>query len=140
MLKYEFLIAPAVGYVCAQGIKFAVSLRRDGLQFKDVYVSGGFPSSHTAFLSSLTILLGIRQGFDSPIFALSCAFTSVVMYDAMGVRRAAGELVQVVEELAITAKHTLKSPLHQAKGHQPIEVLGGFSIGCLVAFVFYSIS
>lgn len=52
---------------------------------------GGMPSSHSSFVVSLAIGMARMEGYDSPLFALSLVFAAVVMYDAMGVRRAAGE-------------------------------------------------
>lgn len=61
--------------------------------------SGGMPSSHSAFVVSLTIAMARVEGFDSPIFALTIAFAAVVMYDAMGVRRAAGEQAKTLNNI-----------------------------------------
>ena len=61
--------------------------------------SGGMPSSHTATVASLCIALARREGFDSPMFALSIVFAAIVMYDALGVRRAAGEQAKVLNQM-----------------------------------------
>ncbi len=61
--------------------------------------AGGMPSSHSALTSSITIAMANKLGFDSPVFGLSLAFAAVVMYDAMGVRRAAGEQAKVLNRI-----------------------------------------
>ena len=137
MRSYELLLAPAAGWFVAQGIKYLVSLRRDGLQFADLYASGGFPSSHTALIVSFTALYGLRHGFDEPLFAAMAVVSSLIMYDALGVRRSNSEQAVAIRELADKTGKKLISPMHGAKGHSPLEVLGGFAVGCMVALAFY---
>ncbi|KAF5041306.1 Divergent PAP2 family protein [anaerobic digester metagenome] len=66
--------------------------------------SGGMPSSHSALVVSLTIGMARVEGFVSPVFALTIAFAAVVMYDAMGVRRAAGEQAKTINWLLVSYK------------------------------------
>lgn len=61
--------------------------------------SGGMPSSHSALTSSISIAMANKLGFASPVFGLSLAFAAIVMYDAMGVRRAAGEQAKVLNRI-----------------------------------------
>lgn len=61
--------------------------------------AGGMPSSHSALTSSIAIAMANKLGFNSPVFGLSLAFAAVVMYDAMGVRRAAGEQAKVLNRI-----------------------------------------
>ena len=142
MKSYEFILAPIFGWVAAQGIKFVLTLRKDGLQLRDLYVSGGFPSSHTALTVALTTVVGISEGVTSPLFAVSAAFTSVVMYDSIGVRRSTGEHTALLKKLTKDNKSLSKERegLHIFYGHTPEEVLGGLAlgicIGCLTAVIF----
>lgn len=64
--------------------------------------AGGMPSSHSALVSSLAVGMARLEGFQSPLFALSLAFAGVVMYDAMGVRRSAGEQAKILNKLINT--------------------------------------
>lgn len=61
------------------------------LNFKRLVEPGGMPSSHSAFVTALCTGIGIHDGFESTIFALSAVFAAIVMYDASGVRRAASQ-------------------------------------------------
>lgn len=137
MQKYELLLAPVVGWILVQGIKFVLYLRKDGFQFADLFVSGGFPSSHTASIVAPAILLGLKNGLDDPLFAVITIFACLVMYDAVGVRRSSGEQATAIKELASKTGKTLTTKLHGAKGHTPTEVAGGFVIGVAVGFGFY---
>ena len=61
--------------------------------------AGGMPSAHSALVCSLTVAIERKMGFASPVFALALVFAAVVMYDAMGVRRAAGEQAKVLNKI-----------------------------------------
>lgn len=99
----------------------------------------GMPSSHTAVVMSLTFLIGKSQGFDSPMFAMSLIFSFVVMYDATGVRRAAGKQAKLLNRLIETPGLTsiqVSERLVEVLGHSPKEVFVGAIIGIIVGLVF----
>jgi acid phosphatase family membrane protein YuiD len=132
--KYALLIAPVVGYLAAQFIKFVFTLRKDGVRLSDAIQSGGMPSSHSALMSSLTAAIGFIQGFDSVAFAISAAITAVVMYDAVGVRRTTGEQTAAIK--ALYKKTETKLPyIHDAKGHSPLEVVAGMVTGIITGYL-----
>ncbi len=70
--------------------------------FKRIMGAGGMPSSHSAVVTSLTTLIGKNEGFASSIFALSLIFAFIVMYDAAGVRRAAGKQARLLNKIVET--------------------------------------
>ncbi len=132
--KYAVLIAPVIGYLAAQFIKFIFTLRKDGVRFSDAIQSGGMPSSHSALMSSLTAAIGFTEGFDSVAFAIAAALTAVVMYDATGVRRTTGE--QTIAIKTLYKKNEAKmSYIHDAKGHSPLEVIAGMATGIVTGFL-----
>lgn len=127
------LITPLIGWVAAQGLKYIINLRKDGLQMKDLYASGGFPSSHTTSTVALATYLGATDGWTSHVFGLAAMFTAVVMYDAIGVRRAVGEHARLLRELAAQKKVDYKvRGMHTALGHTPLEVFGGLVLGVVI--------
>ena len=104
--------------------------------------TGGMPSSHSAFVTGTAAAIGLDQGFDRPIFALAVTVAFVVMYDASGIRRAAGFTASRVNLLPKEVWRTVSSPepLKESLGHTRVEVLVGSLIGPLVAlpgFVFW---
>ncbi|MDQ0149074.1 divergent PAP2 family protein [Eubacterium multiforme] len=103
-----------------------------------LFETGGMPSSHSAFVVSLAIGIGRTTGFASPIFALSFVFASIVMYDAIGIRRAAGEHAKILNlMLSNDNKFTFNhKKLKELLGHTPFEVLGGTLLGILVGILF----
>lgn len=70
--------------------------------FKRILGAGGMPSSHSAVVTSLAVLVGKAEGFGSAIFALSMIFAFIVMYDAAGVRRAAGKQAKLLNKIIET--------------------------------------
>lgn len=122
-------LVPVVGWLIAQSIKYIIQLHKDGLQLRDLYASGGMPSSHTAFMASLTTYLGIIEGWSSSVFVLAAAVTAIIMYDAIGVRRAVGEQGRILRELS-------KKKFHNAMGHSPTEVAAGLLLGVVIGLLF----
>jgi len=98
--------------------------------------SGGMPSSHTALVTALSTSIGIMYGWDSAIFAVSLCFALVVMYDAAGVRRAAGNQAKIlniiIEDLAHN-KPITDEKLKELIGHTPKEVVAGAILGIVIA-------
>ena len=97
------------------------------------------PSSHTAVVTSLSTMIGKDYGTDSAIFALSVIFASVVMYDAAGVRRAAGKQAKLLNKILETPGLTgvqVSEKLVEVLGHTPTQVLVGAIIGIIVGFIF----
>ena len=100
--------------------------------FKRILGAGGMPSSHSAVVTSLATLIGKYEGVDSAIFALSFIVAFVVMYDACGVRRAAGKQAELLNKLIETPGLTgvqVSEKLVEVLGHTPFQVLVGALIG-----------
>lgn len=148
-----------VSFMSAQLIKTILILvftRR--LVFERLIGAGGMPSSHSALVTSIAIAMVNKMGYASPVSGLAFAFAIIVMYDAMGVRRAAGEQAKVINRLVFRisdsfpflekseegedpeecddcGKHPplMTKELKEFLGHTPLEVLGGCLLGILVA-------
>ena len=106
--------------------------------FKRIMGAGGMPSSHSAVVTSLAVLIGKATGFDSPIFAIAAIFAAVVMYDAAGVRRAAGKQARLLNKIVNTPGLTgvqVKEKLTEVLGHSPKEVMVGALIGIIAGLV-----
>jgi acid phosphatase family membrane protein YuiD len=138
MGKYIYLIAPISGWVVAQSIKFALTLRKDGVKIQDAVQSGGMPSSHTAFMVSLTTVIGLSSGMSDVLFGISFAVTAVIMYDALGVRRTTGQQTVAIKKLALSTKTKINT-LDNAKGHTLPEVAVGTLVGVGVGIALYNI-
>ena len=107
--------------------------------FKRIMGAGGMPSSHSAIVMAITVMIGREVGFDGWEFAVSLVFSCVVMYDAAGVRRAAGKQATLLNKIISTPGLTgvqVQEKLVEVLGHTPLQVLVGAIIGIIVGSIF----
>lgn len=123
-----------------------VYLKTKRWDWTEIVASGGFPSSHTAGVSALSLAVGIQENFSSTIFAVSLAFALIVTYDAANVRYYAGRNIQITQQLIRDfqelTKTKLEDPIYLTRvkevlGHKWIEVIGGVLHGILIAGIIY---
>jgi len=128
-----------IAWAIAQFLKGFTSIRRrGGFSWKHFLGTGGMPSSHSAFVAGLTTAVGLVEGFDSTSFAICFVFSMIVMYDAAGLRRAAGKQASILNKLIDELIHTgelKQARLKELLGHTPYEVFAGAFLGILVAFL-----
>ncbi len=96
------------------------------------------PSSHSAVVCSLSVCIGKEYGFDTGIFALSIIMAFVVMYDAAGIRRAAGKQARILNKILETPGLTtveVQEKLIEALGHTPVQVFVGALVGIIAGII-----
>ena len=106
--------------------------------FKRIMGAGGMPSSHSAIVTGLATLIGKYEGVDTPIFALALIVAFVVMYDACGVRRAAGKQAALLNKIVETPGLSgvqVSERLVEVLGHTPTQVVVGALIGVIVGLI-----
>ena len=106
--------------------------------FKRILGAGGMPSSHSAVVTGLATLIGKNEGVDTALFAVSFIFALVVMYDAAGVRRAAGKQAKLLNKIVETpglSSLQVQEKLVEVLGHTPIQVFVGAAIGVIVGLI-----
>jgi acid phosphatase family membrane protein YuiD len=139
LLTNKVIWTSIFSWAVAQIIKVLLELRKTRKINTALFVSsGGMPSSHTSFVTAMTMSIGFIERFDSSIFALSAVFSLVVMYDAAGVRRAAGHQAAAINMLFKSFEDQgvkLDKKLKELLGHTPIEVAGGALVGISTALV-----
>ena len=132
-------LSAGLGWLIAQVLKTIIHLIITRQFVPERLVgSGGMPSCHSATVCALTTATGMIHGASGYEFAISCMFAIVVMYDAMGVRRAAGNQAKVLNEMITMFSHMGKdlSPNDKLKefiGHTPIQVFAGAILGIAIA-------
>jgi uncharacterized protein len=136
----RFLIAPVVAWTIAQTAKVIIySVREHRLNLRVLAVTGGMPSSHSAIVMGMTTAVGKYAGVNSAAFAIAIIFSFVVMYDAAGLRRAAGRqaaiLNRLVEDL-VNMRGVQEAKLRELLGHTPVEVLVGAVLGVAAGLLF----
>lgn len=136
----KYIIVPIILWFGIQLFKLIYDLcTTKKFNFKRILGAGGMPSSHSAVVTSLATLIGKNMGVDSPIFALSLIFAFIVMYDACGVRRAAGKQAKLLNEIVNTpglSSLEVQGKLQEALGHTPIQVFVGALIGVIAGLIF----
>ncbi|MDD2648115.1 MAG: divergent PAP2 family protein [Eubacteriales bacterium] len=140
----KLLYTALFGWFGAQALKVVIySLIERRLSLKHFFGSGGMPSSHTSMCVAVCFGIGSTVGFDSALFAVCVAFTSIVMYDAAGVRRETGKqavmLNQIMREFVFEGKPLSQEQLKEIVGHTPLEVLGGFVCGIVIGVLMYAL-
>ena len=135
-----------ISWMLSQLIKTGIFLLQNKkINLKRLSESGGMPSAHSALGCSVAIATVQEVGFASPI-ALALTFAAVVLYDAMGVRRAAGEQAKAINQIADYLEETDKTgkmaeikesigTLEVSLGHTPFEVLCGALLGICVSLL-----
>ena len=107
--------------------------------FKRILGAGGMPSSHSAVVTSLATLIGKNIGVGTPMFAMALIFAFVVMYDAAGVRRAAGKQARLLNKIVETPGLSgleVSERLVEVLGHTPLQVVVGAVIGVVAGLIF----
>ncbi len=139
----HIIICATVAWFFAQLLKIPFLYLTDRVfSLKRFWGSGGMPSSHTSLLVSASVLIGYLHGYNSALFGLSVIITSVVMYDATGVRRETGAQSTVINEIIrriFEGEKISDKDLKELVGHTPLEVWGGFILGITVAWIYISI-
>ncbi len=140
ILEYRYLIVPFATWFFIQLFKLIYDLvTTKKFNFKRILGAGGMPSSHSAVVVVLCTMIGKKYGVNSAIFALSIVFAFVVMYDAAGVRRAAGKQAKLLNKIVQTPGLTnveVTEKLQEVLGHTPTQVLVGALIGFIVGYIF----
>lgn len=135
------LVAGFFGFVIAQVAKvFTHYYTERKWDIHRLIGSGGMPSSHTAFVMGLTSALGVLEGTDSTIFAVSLVFSLIVMYDATGVRLHAGKQASILNMIIteLPPDHPVSangSTLKDTLGHTPLQVAVGFVVGVVSGYL-----
>jgi len=139
MFRNDPLIAAFAAWSLAQIIKVPLdyAYTRE-LNWHLLLSAGGMPSSHSALVSSLAWAIGLEYGFDSAAYAIAFVIAGIVIYDATGVRRAAGEHARVINRMIqdLASGHPLKEEeLKELLGHTPRQVFAGVIFGVVVGWV-----
>lgn len=131
------LMLALIAMVTVQTFKFVASwIQYRRPDFTRLVGTGGMPSSHAATVTALSTSVGIESGWGSTIFGATAFFSLVIMYDATGIRRAAGRQAQILNRMLVELKdyHKLEPiRLKELLGHTPMEVFIGAAYGFFIA-------
>jgi uncharacterized protein len=138
----EILILPLISILVAQFLKFIIRPNRQKFSFKSLASYSGMPSGHSSLVSSLVVIVGLREGINSPLFAISFILAIIIIRDALGLRRYLGEHGRMLNILVNDLKDDnvleQKYPhLLERIGHTPWQVAAGCLIGSLISLIGY---
>jgi uncharacterized protein len=145
MNKGVYLALFSIGL--AQGMKIPIHyFKKKEWRPELFFQTGGMPSSHSAGVSTLTTYIALQRGLPTFDFALSLVYGLIVMYDAQGIRRQAGELTlkvnsmnELIEKIhkdeSVEFEQEAPKKLKEMLGHQPQEVVGGALLGTAVGVI-----
>lgn len=136
----QVLLVSLAASLIAQGLKIIIDLIQNGkINFRVLVETGGMPSSHSASVTTLATCVGQLKGWDSTEFAIATVFAIIVMYDAAGVRQAAGKqakvLNQIVDEMFQEHPEFNEDRLKELLGHTPVQVIVGSILGVAIAIL-----
>ena len=143
ILGNKILITGIIGWAVAQGLKTLIyALINRKVDLKRLTGDGGMPSAHSATVTSVAVMTGLKCGFGSASFAIAAILAIVVMHDAMGVRLETGKQAQVINEMfefldrLSEESISMDVKLKELVGHTPMQVLAGCVLGIVVALCY----
>ena len=138
IIHNHVLLVALMACLIAQASKLIIEVVKNRkLNVRVLVTTGGMPSSHSAFVAALATGVGQTMGWDSPDFAIATIFAIIVMYDAAGVRQAAGKqariLNQIIDEYFKESGKFNEERLKELLGHTPFQVVVGLGMGIAIA-------
>ncbi len=148
----DIIVIGLIAVVVAQILKLPIYyIKHDKIYLPIVLSTGSMPSSHTSFVVSVSYAIGLVDGFDTSIYALSFVFAAIVIHDAVKVRGESSKHAIVLNQLTETvqemgelinfrnSKNEREKKLKELVGHTTSEVIVGFIIGIIVAMVYFQL-
>jgi acid phosphatase family membrane protein YuiD len=132
-----YVMAPFTGWLVAGSLKCAINCLRSGRFVWNQLGLGGLPSNHTAVVSSTAVLIGLREGVNTPLFAIAVTLAMIVIFDALHLRREVGAHAAALNELL--RGDPSRSSFREHVGHQQVEVLIGLLVGVGCALSLHAI-
>lgn len=123
----KYILLPFIAWGFAGGLKFSINTIRFGKNAKKMIGYGGFPSTHTTIVSSAVFLVGLTEGFNTPIFSMGLAFLLLVVIDAHGLRNKVGMQAKILNNIQNDIM------LRESMGHKWYEIIGGLLVGFILA-------
>lgn len=134
-MDLSYALTPFLAWLAAGTLKFLInSLKTKKLAFSLIGY-GGLPSNHSAIVSSIPVLIALKEGITQPCFGVALTLAFIVILDASSLRRQIGKQAIAINQLTPPAPHTRK--LRERVGHTPIEILAGILVGAAVSVAVY---
>lgn len=139
IVSNKAFLAAIIAWFGSQGVKVMTSIiKHHKFDLERVMGSGGMPSSHTSSVVAATFAIGSNFGYDHPAFGLGLVMAFIVMYDAAGVRMAAGKQAKVIKMIIReVGEHRFQfdEELKELLGHTYLEVFVGLVVGIIIGIL-----
>ena len=131
-MDLSYLLTPVLTWLVVGPIKFLINSARTGRWAFDLVGNGGFPSNHSAVVTSMATLIALREGMEHPAFGVAVTLAFIVMIDANSLRQHVGRHAAALNQFG--ANNTEHVTLRERMGHTKIEILGGICTGIAMGF------
>lgn len=142
ILTNKVLMVSVLSWGTAQWLKLIITFIEDRKwDFTTLISAGGMPSSHSSFMTALTVSVGQVEGFHSSLFAACAVISVIVMYDATGVRWESGQQAAAINriiEILQTPDIELETQLKEILGHTPLQVFAGAVLGIIYGVICFN--
>jgi acid phosphatase family membrane protein YuiD len=136
-MEIIYLITPVLTWMVVGPIKFLISSVRYRRWAFDLVGNGGFPSNHSAVVSSMATLIALREGMDNPAFGVAVTLAFIVMIDANSLRQHVGRHAVTLNRLNEGKEDYVI--LRERMGHTRFEIAGGILTGIGMGFLIYTV-
>lgn len=133
-MDLSYLITPLLAWLVAGSLKFAINIWRAGRGAVALIGYGGMPSNHSCIVSSMAVLIALREGIAHPAFGVALTLAFIVIMDAASLRRQVGLHASAINRLSAT---DAPAGLRERMGHSRAEIAGGILTGCAVGAAVY---
>jgi len=139
---YIYILCPIIAFTIAQGLKIFLRSLHRRINWHDIFAYSDMPSGHTSVVTAVTVIIGLKLGISSPLFAVALVFASIVIVDAIGLRNYLGQHGKTLNVLVKDLKEddfldrSYPKQLERI-GHTPLQVAIGAIIGALTSLVGY---
>lgn len=136
-MDWSYALTPFLAWLVAGVLKFGINSLRHGKLAFGLVGYGGLPSNHSAIVSSMAMLIALRDGIQHPAFGVALTLAFIVILDAASLRRQVGRQAQAINRLA--QQDETHIPLRERMGHSRLEIAAGIAVGIGVAAVVHSL-
>lgn len=132
-MEFIYLVTPVLTWMMVGPIKFLITSARQRRWAFNLVGNGGFPSNHSAVVTSMATLIALREGMGHPAFGVAVTLAFIVMIDANSLRQHVGRHAVTLNRL-----HDGKEDyvvLRERMGHTLVEIAGGIVTGIGMAYL-----
>ncbi|PKB24339.1 divergent PAP2 family protein [Janthinobacterium sp. 64] len=134
-MDIAYLVTPLIAWILVGPIKFLINSARTRQWAFGLVGNGGFPSNHSAVVSSMATLIALREGIGHPAFGVAVTLAFIVIIDANSLRQHVGKQAAAINRLAGEAASAAHKTLRERMGHTLVEIAGGLCTGVAIGFL-----